>query len=95
MIVRPKGQNLGPTMGDAGGETATSPDWSKLPLDSLLVVLAALEALDLVHSGDRVLVVARRLRHHPPPRHHHRGVPTLPLLHPRGRHRHGHHLQPR
>ncbi|CAO2201816.1 unnamed protein product [Urochloa humidicola] len=45
-------------MGAAGGaggidatETAPFPDWSRLPLDPLLVVIAALEAPDLVRSG--------------------------------------------
>ncbi|CAL5012495.1 unnamed protein product [Urochloa decumbens] len=41
--------------GAAGGidaaETAIFPDWSRLPLDPLLVVMAALEAPDLVRSG--------------------------------------------
>ncbi|CAL5006248.1 unnamed protein product [Urochloa decumbens] len=32
-------------------ETAPFPDWSQLPLDPLLVVMAALEAPDLVRSG--------------------------------------------
>ncbi|CAL4998742.1 unnamed protein product [Urochloa decumbens] len=42
-------------MGAGGGvdatETASFPDWSRLPLDPLLVVMAALEAPDLVRSG--------------------------------------------
>ncbi|CAO2201809.1 unnamed protein product [Urochloa humidicola] len=41
--------------GAAGGidatETAPFPDWSRFPLDPLLVVMAALEAPDLVRSG--------------------------------------------
>ncbi|CAO2210943.1 unnamed protein product [Urochloa humidicola] len=36
---------------DATETTASFPDWSRLPLDPLLVVMAALEAPDLVRSG--------------------------------------------